>query len=84
MDEPLFTAVAKPPAVMVATLVVSELQVTEPVRFWVLLSVKVPVAVNCCVSPLAIVGFAGVTAIESRVTALTVRFVVPMMAPCFA
>jgi hypothetical protein len=38
----------------------------------VLASVYVPVAANCCVSPLAIVGDAGVTAIETSVAAVTV------------
>ena len=37
-----------------------------------LLSVYVPVAVNCRVRPLAIEGLAGVTAIETRVAAVTV------------
>ena len=55
--------------------------VTDPVRFCVLLSVKVPVAVNCCVRPLAIDGFAGVTAIDTNVAAVTVRTVDPTIAP---
>ena len=49
---------------MVATEVVAEAQVTWLVRFWVELSEKVPVAVNCWVCPLATLGFAGVTAID--------------------
>ena len=54
---------------MVATVVVAEAQVTWLVMFWVLLSEYVPVAVNCCVPPAWIVGFAGVTAIEFSVGA---------------
>ena len=45
-------ALASPAALIVATLdVFAETQVTLPVRFWVLPSLKVPVAVNCCVKP---------------------------------
>jgi hypothetical protein len=44
-------------------------------------SLKVPVAVNCWVAPLAIDGFAGVTAIDCRVAAVTVRTVDPLIAP---
>ena len=44
---PTPTPVAKPPVVMVAVEVVAEAHVTDAVRFWVLLSLKVPVAVNC-------------------------------------
>jgi len=44
---PALTAVALPVASMVATDVGDELQVTKDVRSWVVLSDKVPVAVNC-------------------------------------
>jgi hypothetical protein len=40
---------AIPPALIVAVAVVPEAQVTDPVRFCVLPSLYVPVAVNCCV-----------------------------------
>jgi len=40
-------------------------QVTLLVRFCVLLSEKVPVAVNCCAFPAATDGFFGVTAIDT-------------------
>ena len=46
--------------------------VTELVRFCVVPSVYVPVAVNCCVSPLAIERFAGVTAIDWSAAGTTV------------
>src|SRR5947199_10855308 len=59
--EPVPTAVARPwlPVVllMVATAVTDEAQVTEVVRSRVLPSLKVPVAVNCCVPPVTIEGF---------------------------
>ena len=45
---------------------------TELVRFCVLPSLKVPVAVNCWVSPTATEGFAGVTATDFSVGAATV------------
>ena len=44
-------------------------------------SLKVPVAVNCSVSPLAIEGFAGVTLIDESVAAVTVSVVEPVIAP---
>ena len=69
--------VARPPEVIVAVDVVADAQVTEAVRFCVLLSLYVPVAVNCCVWPLAIEGLAGVTAIETRVAEPTVSTVDP-------
>src|ERR1700719_1254331 len=67
---PVPTVLAKPALLIVATAVFEELQVTELVRFWVLLSLYVPVAVNCCGTPLATEGFAGVTAIEVKVAAV--------------
>jgi hypothetical protein len=78
---PTPTAVAKPAAVIVATVVVTELQVAVPVKFCVELSEKVPVAVNCCFVPFAIEGFAGVTAIDTSVAAVTVKVVDPVMPP---
>src|SRR5262245_50981154 len=42
-DVPAFTAVARPAALIVATVVVAEAQVTWPVRFCVVLSLNVPV-----------------------------------------
>ena len=44
-------------------------------------SLNVPVAVNCCVAPLVIDGFAGVTAIDCNVAAVTVNTVEPLIAP---
>jgi hypothetical protein len=69
---PTLTAVASPALLMVATPVLVEAQVTEPVRFWVLASEYVPVAVNCWVAPFWIVGLAGVTAIDTNVGAVMV------------
>ncbi|HXO06277.1 MAG TPA: hypothetical protein VN884_11680 [Candidatus Sulfotelmatobacter sp.] len=78
---PAATPVANPPAVIVATVVVDELHVAVLVKFCVELSEKVPVAVNCSVAPLAMEGFAGVTAIDTSVGPVTVSVVEPLMAP---
>jgi len=80
---PADTLVAIPAAEIVATPVLLELQVTDPVMFNVLLSLYVPVAVNCCVPPFAIEGFAGVTAIDTS-TAVTVNGVDPLILPSVA
>ena len=56
---------AKPAALIVATAPLAELQVTEPVRSCLLLSVYTPVAANCCFKPNAIDGLAGLTEMEA-------------------
>ena len=55
------TAVAKPVVLIVATVEEEEFHVAVLVRFWVVPSLKVPLAVNCWVFPTAIEGFIGVT-----------------------
>src|SRR4030095_12374797 len=57
---------------MIATPIFDELQVTEEVIFCVVLSVKVPVAINCSVSPRAVVLFVRVTAIDTKPAGVTV------------
>jgi hypothetical protein len=52
---------------MVAMDTSDELHVTEVVMSCVVLSEKVPVAVNCCVDPSTISGLEGETVIESSV-----------------
>jgi len=69
---------------MVAAVVLDELQVTELVKSCVLLFRKVPVAVNCTVVPVATEPFAGVTAIDTRLVAVMLRPVEPVMEPCLA
>ena len=81
IDIPAPTAVARPVEEIVATAGVAEDQATELLRFWVLPSLKVPVAVNCCVAFLARVGFAGVTARDFRVVAATVKVMEPLTVP---
>jgi hypothetical protein len=77
---PAATHVAKPTLVIVATAVFVDVQVTELVRFSVLPSLKTPVAVNCCVKPLAMDAFAGASAIDTN-TRVTVRLVEPLIEP---
>ena len=62
---PALTPVARPVLLIVATEGALELQVTELVRFCVLESEYVPVAVNCCVLVPDMEGDEGVTAIDT-------------------
>ena len=78
---PAPTAVAKPAALIVATVTTEELHVAVLLRFCVVPSLNVPVAVNCCVPPFATDGFAGVMAIDTSVAAVTVSVVLPLMLP---
>jgi hypothetical protein len=71
VEVPAPTAVAKPVALMVATPGVPDAH-TALLSTCVELSLNVPVAVNCCVAPLVIEGFAGVTAIDTSVAGFTV------------
>jgi hypothetical protein len=70
-----------PPLMIVATEVLEEAHVTLAVRVFVLLSLYVPVAANCCVPPVTIVGFTGVTLIDISAGVVTVNMVEPEMAP---
>ena len=81
MEVPIAVAVASPAVLMVATVGVNEIQVTELVRFCVLVSLNVPVAVNCWVRPLGIEGLTGVTARDTSVAAVTVSVVESVMLP---
>ena len=78
---PAATAVARPLLLTVATDVLDELQVTCVVISWVVPSEYVPEAVNCWVVPAGMLGLAGVTDMEDRVAAVTVRVVVPEILP---
>ena len=64
---PAFTPVTNPPGVIVATVVSDELQVAVFVRSFVLLSLYVPWAANCCWLATVTEDVAGVTAIETNV-----------------
>jgi hypothetical protein len=80
--EPTATAVASPALLIVATVVLDELQIADVVKFCMVRSDNVPVAVNCCVVPLAILLPAGVTSIDA--TADEVSVVEPVTAPYVA
>src|SRR5260221_4892010 len=83
VEVPAPTAVAKPVSLIVATVAVAEAH-TALLSTCVELSLNVPVAVNCCVAPLVIDGFAGVTAMEVSVAGVTVSSVEPVMLPLVA
>src|SRR6202040_2775178 len=78
VEVPAPTPVAKPVALIVATPGVAEAH-TALLSTCVVLSLNVPVAVNCCVAPLVIEGFPGVTAIDTSVAGVTVSSVEPVM-----
>lgn len=80
---PKTAEVASPALLTVATEVEEELQVTVAVRSWLVLSEKMPVAMNCLVVPRAMLGFVGVTSIEASVFALTngLKLAVPPLQP---
>ena len=77
-DVPVPTPVASPTVLMVATVWVAEPHVTWLVMFCVELSENVPVAVNCWLVPLTMLGLGGVTEIVCKAAALTVRMVEPL------
>jgi hypothetical protein len=66
---------------MIAVDAVDELQFTTEVTSCVLPSLKVPVAVNCCVAPRTTVGVSGFIAIEARVTGFTTSEADPLTEP---
>lgn len=86
LPTPLVVARPAPfgPLAMVATLEEDELQCVLSVTSWVVASLNVPVAVNCCGLPSATEGAAGVMAIELSVPLLTVRTVVPLIPEALA
>ena len=65
---------ASPPLVIVAMPEFCEVQVTVPVTSRVVPSLKVPVAVNCVVNPLAMLKFAAVMEIVCRVARVGALF----------
>ena len=68
---PAETQVPSPPDwLIVATGVLPESQLASPVKSLVVLSAKVPVAVNCWVQGRAVEGVAGVMAMDESVTGL--------------
>jgi len=78
---PVATLLAKPWLLIVTTAALEELQRAVLVMSCVLLSLKVPVAVNCFVVPIDMLELAGVTAIDTSVAALTVSDALPVTVP---
>ncbi len=72
---------ARPLAEIVAAAVLLEVQEAEAVRSSVLLSEKVPVAVNCCVTPTGMERLVAVTAMDTSVAAVTVMVVLLLLPP---
>jgi hypothetical protein len=66
------------PLAIVATLATDELQCELSVTSCEVPSLKLPVALNCCVVPTVTDGFAGATVMDCRVPVPTVRVVVPV------
>jgi hypothetical protein len=66
---------------MVATPAVDDVHVTVAVKSWVVLSEKVPVAVNCRLVPSPMLEFVGVTAMDTSVAGLTRRLIHPDTLP---
>jgi hypothetical protein len=61
-----------------------EFQVTDAVRFWVVVSENFPVAVNCCVVPFAMLGSVGVIAMDSSIAGVTVTVIEAVVSPAVA
>ncbi len=74
---PTNALLARPAPVIVATLGIDEVQFAMLVTSWMVPSVKVPLAANCCAAPNRIVGLTGATAIETSAAGVTVRPALP-------
>jgi hypothetical protein len=70
--DPVTDPIARPVALTGATVGLEELHDALAVKSFDEPSLYVPVAANCSVKPLAIVGFAGVTAMDTRIAGVTV------------
>jgi hypothetical protein len=81
---PVPALVVTPCLLITATLAFAEVQFTCVVRSCMVPSLKLPVAANDADAPKTMEGFAGVTAIETRVAFVTVRFAEPKMEPKMA
>jgi hypothetical protein len=78
---PAVAPVTSPVLLIVATAVLVEVHATTLVRFRLLPSLLIPIAVNCDVAPGEIEELTGVTAIDTKTGAVTVRPVVPLIDP---
>ncbi len=73
------SAVASPELSIVAAAVFDDDQVTELVKFTVVPSWRVPIAVNCCVAPEEIDSLEGVMEMDVRFAVTTFTVVVPLI-----
>lgn len=78
---PIPAPVARPAVLIATTAGEVEAQVTWVVRFAVLESLYVPVAVNWPVAPLGMEELGAVTAIDFRIAAVTSTLVAPLIEP---
>ncbi len=78
---PAWIPAAIPDESIVAIELFEDDQVTELAKFCVLLSVNVPVAVNCRSLPTATIAVFGVTAIDTTVAGVTLSVAEPKMLP---
>jgi hypothetical protein len=83
-ENPTPVAVASPPDEIVATGREEEVQVAEAVRFCLLPSLYVPVALNSCVFPAGTEAVEGVNETETSTGAVTVKVVDPDIPPTAA
>ena len=84
VDWPVLSPVARPLALMATTDGFDELHVARVVRFCLLPSLNVPVAVNCSVVPAAILGLARYTAKDVNVADVIVSEAELLIGPMVA
>jgi hypothetical protein len=78
---PAARALARPEMLTLATLPSEEVQIAVAVMSWVVPSLNVPIAVNCCTVPAGSEGFAGVTAMDDRTALVMVTTMLPLVLP---
>jgi hypothetical protein len=78
---PVATLLTKPLALMIATPGLDDFHSTNWVMSCVLLSLNVPVAVNCLVASMGMVELVGAIVSETRVAMVTVTEAVPLIVP---
>jgi hypothetical protein len=75
---PAATTEVRPVPLTVATAGFEEVQATSVLILKLVPSEKVPVAVNCWLTPMGMLGFAGVMDMEDKFAEYTLRMVVPL------
>lgn len=84
VELPAATVVAEPELSIVAMLPSDELQVALSEMSWELPSLKLPMAMNCCVDPTGTEGLAGVTTIDEMTAGVTVVDAAALIEPTVA